>query len=713
MEINGTGELVGIAEANNTFCRRLGYSRAEMLRQKPVLLLEAAGIGGWPELLGRLRVAGKMTFGVDINRKNRRRIPVNSRARCTEWPGRREVIQACRDRTARKKQAGICQAVSDDFRMYCEASQTPTYVVDVEEDGTLRRRWGNAAGAMMNGFDNAAVAGKKLTEFMGEELGRAVGENMRRCAESGKPLHYVVERHYPAGRRILEVMMTPISRGGRVRRIVCTTHDITGLKEMERELRESGEKYRAIFDNAYEPMFMFKFVPEGQPVCFTEVNRAACSILGYSREEMLRMTPWDLNPPEEMERITDIRREFAAQGHAMFEMDMLTKDGRRLPVEYNTYAFELGGEKMVVSIVRNLTERRRSEKDIRHLERRFATVFRSNPCLMHITSFPEQRYIDVNDAWVRCTGYTKEEAIGLTPMELGIPVSPESYRGYWQGSLCVGKAGNMEIKYRTKSGEIRSGILSQVIIEVNREECCLSVIVDTTELQQYQQETERLDRLNLVGQMAAAIGHEVRNPLTTTRGFLQLLSAEAGLAEYLNHFELMIEELDHANMIISDFLSLARDRSTETEPLRLDVLLRKLQPLLLADAVQCNHEVEMELGEVAMIGASEREINQMVLNLVRNGMESMPGGGRIKVSLHMDKSDVVLAVRDEGTGIPPEAQEKIGRPFFTTKERGTGLGLATCYSIAGRYGAKIDYETGAGGTTFFVRFATGGASQPN
>ncbi|MDR9788301.1 MAG: ATP-binding protein [Peptococcaceae bacterium MAG4] len=99
-----------------------------------------------------------------------------------------------------------------------------------------------------------------------------------------------------------------------------------------------------------------------------------------------------------------------------------------------------------------------------------------------------------------------------------------------------------------------------------------------------------------------------------------------------------------------------------------------------------------------------QEIRQLILNLVRNGLEAMPARKKLTISTYLEEDEVVLAVQDEGRGIGSEMLDKLGTPFFTTKEHGTGLGLAVCYSIAARHNARIEVDTGTGGTTFYVRF---------
>ena len=217
-------------------------------------------------------------------------------------------------------------------------------------------------------------------------------------------------------------------------------------------------------------------------------------------------------------------------------------------------------------------------------------------------------------------------------------------------------------------------------------------------------EITRLDKLSLVGAVAAGIGHEIRNPMTTVRGYLQLLSSKADFSKFNSQFALMIDELDRANSIITEFLSLAKDKVIELKVQSLKEIVQNIFPLIQADGVISDKYIQLEVDEVEEIPLDKKEIHQLILNLVLNGSQAMSPGGTMKIRTFMDNEEIVLAVQDDGPGIVPDVLGKIGTPFFTTKENGTGLGLAVCYSIAARHNAKIEIETGSTGTTFFVRF---------
>jgi len=252
--------------------------------------------------------------------------------------------------------------------------------------------------------------------------------------------------------------------------------------------------------------------------------------------------------------------------------------------------------------------------------------------------------------------------------------------------------------------------LKSELMELKAQLLNLQRMVDnkTKELQQevekrerIEQEVVKLERFNIIGQLAAGLGHEVRNPMTTIRGFLQMLQNKTDLLTYKDYFDLMIEELDRTNTIITGFLSLAKHKPTELKRQCLNKLLTNLFPLLLSDAYSHDKKCIFDLVDLDI---DTNEVTQLVLNLARNGLEAMPPDGCLTIRTYIDGQYIVLSVSDEGTGINTEDLSKLGTPFFTTKDSGTGLGLAMCYSIADKHKALIDVQSGPDGTTFFVRF---------
>ena len=237
--------------------------------------------------------------------------------------------------------------------------------------------------------------------------------------------------------------------------------------------------------------------------------------------------------------------------------------------------------------------------------------------------------------------------------------------------------------------------------------CCM--LKNIKEKKKYEKELKRLANLDLIGQMAAGISHEIRNPMTTVRGFLQLLKADELLAPHAGHFDLMISELDRANAIITEFLSVGNTRTSDMKMMNLNTIIQDIAPLIKIDAFNQNKQLEIYTQEIPDLLLNHNEIKQLIINLYRNGFEAMEEGGTLTIGTYVEEDNsVVLAVQDQGSGIDPAIMEKIGTPFYTTKEGGTGLGLGICYAVAARHNAAIDIETGPEGTIFFTKFQVAG-----
>lgn len=220
----------------------------------------------------------------------------------------------------------------------------------------------------------------------------------------------------------------------------------------------------------------------------------------------------------------------------------------------------------------------------------------------------------------------------------------------------------------------------------------------------------RLDRLDLIGEMAASIGHEVRNPLTTVRGFLQYYQSKKEHAQHMGQFAVMIQELDRANTIIEEFLSLAKNRAINMKTVHLNEIIQDLYPLINASSISENKGIFLQLQDVPSIVADENQIKQLVLNLARNAREAVDTNGKVIIATYLEGDNVVLSVKDNGRGIPYEVYEKLGTPFVTTKEQGTGLGLSICYRIVKTHKARMEVDTSSNGTTFSVWFNCVGTS---
>ncbi|CAM4313661.1 ATP-binding protein [Paenibacillus phoenicis] len=252
--------------------------------------------------------------------------------------------------------------------------------------------------------------------------------------------------------------------------------------------------------------------------------------------------------------------------------------------------------------------------------------------------------------------------------------------------------------YFTSTSPIQKSKSNEVIGAV-------AIVQDITELETLRMELNHVERLSLVGQMAAGITHEIRNPMAVVRGFLQLMREKS--PPTLDHYyRIVMEELDRANGIINDFLSLAQNRPVESEKCHLHDIIKELTPLLWADANLRGQTIEVKLDDsMPELLLNAKEIKQLILNLSRNAMEAMAEKGQLTLETRVTDQGGLLVVSDTGPGIPSGQREKLFEPFFTTKAKGTGLGLALCLSIVERHGGKITVDSTEGqGTTFTVLF---------
>lgn len=430
---------------------------------------------------------------------------------------------------------------------------------------------------------------------------------------------------------------------------------------------------------------------------YVEVNEFFLSNLRLSRDDVLGKTPIDIGVPKaEWQRIFDLfnTNGFVKNLESRVPLGIFLKSAEHI---------ELDGEECILFTNINITELERIQAELRTTAELFHKIFDSSPHMISIVRKLDFRIIDANSRFLSQRGFDREDVIGRTPVELGFPA--REFKNLMDLLNEKGPIQNVETLLVNKSGSIGTILFSMETVTLNDEECLIFSSIDITEIKQLQAEVARLDRLNLVGQMAAGIGHEIRNPMTTVRGYLQLLGSKPELLLQKPTFEIMISELDRANSIITEFLSLAKTKPTELKPMNLNDILNNLYPLLEADTFIQNKQIQFIPGDIPEILLNQKEISQLVLNLCRNGLEAMKERGFLRILTYTKSNQLVLSISDEGYGIPPDNLKNLGTPFFTTKSQGTGLGLASCYKIAQSHNAAIDIDTSPEGTTFYVRFA--------
>ena len=472
--------------------------------------------------------------------------------------------------------------------------------------------------------------------------------------------------------------------------------DLTDRKKTEAVLRKSEQQYRMIFEHS--PLGIVHFDQNG---VITKCNNQCLKIIGTPREKIIGSNIITLMKDEKMREAVLI----ALTGHlGRYEGIYQSVSGNKTTYLKATYSSIVSGDGLCqggIGVFEDLTEKRKAEEKI---------IFQAN--LLNqvrnaVIATDLSGKIIFWNKWAETLYQWKvDEAIGRPITKLIISPdhgkTDEAIRsevlkeGHWEGEFIDRKKDGSEV------------FVYSVITSIKNTEGetigTIGVSTDITEKKRLENELARLDRLNLVGEMAAGIGHEVRNPLTSVRGFLQLLSAKNENSHQQEIFKLMIDELDRANSIITEYLKLAKNKVINLQRHNLGRIIENLLPLLQADAVLTDKYFTIELQDTPDLLLDHTEITQLIINLAQNGLQAMGAGGCLTIKTYVDADDVILAVQDQGAGIPAEVLEKLGTPFITTKENGTGLGLAVCYSIAARHNAVISVESGDQGAAFLVRF---------
>lgn len=469
------------------------------------------------------------------------------------------------------------------------------------------------------------------------------------------------------------------------------------LEKVSTQLQHSNDKVIHILESIMDGFFALDHQAR-----FTYVNREAECLLEKSQDELLGKVIWD---------------EFAGLDQSLAYGQYLKVITTRRPahfeiffkrlslwLEVNIYPFQ---DDLSV-FVRNIQERKQAEDKIRD----YTEMLKEQVRLLDLD--PDYTFEWTLDGvivfWNHGAelGYqwTKDEALGQKASVLLKTQFPQPLQeindelmanGRWMGEITQRRRDGTSVVVRS-CWLLKRGVDGKPsgVLEFNK---------DITEQKNIEKEMARLDRLNLIGEMAASISHEVRNPMTTVRGFLQLLGKKECNTKYKEYYELMLSEMDRANGILNEYLSVARPREPDFKLQSINDVFTSLKPLLEADACKAGKKIEFDLGVVPEILLDGGEIRQLILNLCRNGLEAMADRGEIiRISTFRQGEKVILSIRDEGVGIPEETIGKLGTPFFTTKDEGTGLGLAVCYGIATKHKAIIEVSSTVEGTTFAIKF---------
>ena len=347
------------------------------------------------------------------------------------------------------------------------------------------------------------------------------------------------------------------------------------------------------------------------------------------------------------------------------------------------------------------------EKKARSSEESYKTLIDSLPQPVYITQ--NHRFLYANHTAVKMAGYERrEDMIGKNLLDFILPDQNDRFNDrFKQVRKEKSPATSIEYKAKRLDGSTFFFEVTSLIVSFGGKEAILSIGKDITDRkEQTESLLQKSEKLALLGQMAAGIAHEIRNPLTSIRGFIQLFKDHQLKDQY---FDIVFSELDRINAIVSEFLVLAKPTATLHTERDITVLLNDIVTLIGTQTILNNVQIAIEYeNDLPKVSCEENQLKQVFLNLLKNAVEAMPNGGNIEVKVRKKKEgQISIQIKDEGVGIPSERISTLGEPFYTTKEKGTGLGLMTCYKIIESHHGFLDiHSTVNKGTTIEIILPT-------
>jgi PAS domain S-box-containing protein len=507
-----------------------------------------------------------------------------------------------------------------------------------------------------------------------------------------------------------------------------TVQDVTERKQMENELRETSDYLDSLLNYANAPIIVWD--PEFK---ITKFNHAFEHLSGYKAEEVFGKHLSVLFPEKSREEsLTEIQHTLAGEQWEVVEIPILRKDGEVRTVLWNSANIHaLDGKTLLATIAQgqDITERKQLEEKLYQSERKYRSLYETS--LDGIVSVDmEVRITECNDAYAQMLGYSKDELRNMSYNQL----TPEKWHQMEQEIIReqVTKRGHSDLyekEYITKDGTI---LPISIRVWLVRDEKWTpigmwAIVRDITrrkqlenELKRYSEHLENLveertqklkdaERLAAIGETAAMVGHDIRNPLQTVEGALYLAKEEIkslpSRTQEITNIEEMLntihEETKYVDKIVSDLQDYARTLALELEETDIQQLINSI---LVDSPVPQNIEVSVTVEQdCCTITVDPTMIKRILTNLITNALQAMPDGGKLTIAASRKQDEVQISVQDTGPGISDENKAKIFQPLFSTKAKGQGLGLAVVKRLVEAHNGTITFDSEIGkGTTFTI-----------
>lgn len=360
-----------------------------------------------------------------------------------------------------------------------------------------------------------------------------------------------------------------------------------------------------------------------------------------------------------------------------------------------------------IAIRSDISDRKRAEGNLKetikeNIDIKFALDQSS------IVAFTDAKGVitSVNNKFCEISKYSREEIIGKDHNILNSGYhSKDFFKNLWK-TIGAGNVWKGEIRNKAKDGTYY-WVDTTIVPFLNDKRMpyqYLAIRNDITERKRTEEVLHRQDKLAAVGQLAAGVAHEIRNPLTSMKGYAEFLQLDEKDPERMEFLSIILDEIDRVNTIVEDFMVLAKPKAVELEEKNVVPVIQNVVSLLEFEARKKDVRLTFDCSqEIIQIECDENRLKQVFLNFIKNGIEAMPNGGELHVKTIIHDNNVHISIQDTGVGISKEKLKKLGEPFFTTKKNGNGLGLMVSFKIIESHNGKVFVESEPNkGTTFNI-----------
>lgn len=347
----------------------------------------------------------------------------------------------------------------------------------------------------------------------------------------------------------------------------------------------------------------------------------------------------------------------------------------------------------LVVIGRDITEKKEMAKRLAESQQQYKSLFEYSPDIVYMLDLAGT-ITNLNPYFDLITGFKREEWIGQSVTSF----LPKKYRkvlpNFIQSVVREVKPIMYEINIPHRNGNPITLQCTSVPIIVNGK---ISGIIgygrDVTTLRKTEERLRRTEKLTVVGELSASVAHEIRNPLTSLKGFVQLLQMEDEKHQF--YYRIMLDELDRINHIVGELLLLAKPQHLKFSTADIQKLLSDVISLLSTEAIYYNVQIISSFPEEEIfIECEPNQLKQLFINIIKNAIEASFKGGSVEISIHpVQDEQMMITVKDNGSGISKERLAKLGEPFYSSKEKGTGLGLTVSFKIVQAHNGTIRFNS--------------------